>query len=80
MLCRTQGIHVKLDEKGSYGISSLIEQSLQSPLAHTHLPDKGFSDCLSASIAISVGLVPRSILHLIRLLVIIFVFGLTLPF
>src|ERR1700722_269631 len=37
MPCRSQGIHVKLDENGSYGISSLIELSLQPPLACTHL-------------------------------------------
>jgi hypothetical protein len=80
MPCRSQVIHVKLGEKRSYEISSLIELSLQSPLARTNLPDKGFSDRFSASIAISVGLILRFILHLIHLLVIIFVFGLALLF
>jgi hypothetical protein len=65
-----------LDEKGGYGISSLIELSLQSPLESAHLPDKGFSDRFSASIAISVAFVP----HLIHLIVIIFAFGLALLF
>ena len=80
MPCRSQVINVKLNEKGSNGIFSLIELSLQSPLVCTHLPDKGFSDCFSASIAISVGLILQFILPLIYLLVVIFVFGLALPF
>ena len=80
MPCRSQVTDVKLDEKGSKGIFSLIELSLQPSLVRTHLPDKGFSDRFNSSIAISVGLILGCIFRLIHLLVIIFVFGLALPF
>ena len=80
MPCRSQVTDVKLDEKGSNGIFSLIELSLQPSLVRTHLLDKGFSDRFSSSIAISVGLILGFILRLIHLLVIVFIFGLALPF